>query len=231
MPMEFNVHEATDSGPARWVNQTVTNVEDAGRRVTSIVPTGFEKYARLLHPPYQRSSGRRFAIRWADISSVGNLAIGPNTGWAELVKGTRSGNASLEEPSEGHLPYPEIAALMELLYFYTTTPQNCWFAVWEGFAALASETRYADAARVDLRKMKYILLRGPIQGARLSFAVPPGEQGPNVWWPDDRAWCVVSDVDMTSTYIAGTAACVESVLSDARLETMLVSPADPLPSS
>jgi len=28
-------------------------------------------------------------------------------------------------------------------------------------------------------------------------------QSPNYWWPEDRLWCVVTDIDARSTYVAG----------------------------
>ena len=49
---------------------------------------------------------------------------------------------------------------------------------------------------------------------------------PNLWWPDDRAWCVATEIDMQSSYIGGSQACVERLLGDDRLELYEVQPSD-----
>src|SRR5690349_23203664 len=40
----------------------------------------------------------------------------------------------------------------------------------------------------------------------------------NLWWPDDRAWCVVTDIDLTSTYVGGSAGCIGELLAHTGLE-------------
>jgi hypothetical protein len=37
------------------------------------------------------------------------------------------------EPEQGSLRPEECAALAEVLSAYTTTPDDCWFCVWEGY--------------------------------------------------------------------------------------------------
>jgi hypothetical protein len=41
------------------------------------------------------------------------------------------------EPATGHLPRDLAVVLAEVLAGQTTTPQRCWFAVWDGFGDLA----------------------------------------------------------------------------------------------
>jgi hypothetical protein len=45
-------------------------------------------------------------------------------------------------------------------------------------------------------------------------------QAPNLWWPDDRSWCVATEVDGYSTYVGGSAGCVEAIQDDQRLEAL-----------
>jgi hypothetical protein len=47
-------------------------------------------------------------------------------------------------------------------------------------------------------------------------------RSPGLWWPDDRAWCVATDVDMQDTYLGASGACVNRLLTDERLEVMRV---------
>ena len=51
----------------------------------------------------------------------------------------------------------------------------------------------------------YLLFEGPIDAAgELGGWVDPGRhtrsraQLPNLWWPDDHAWCVASEIDLSS---------------------------------
>jgi hypothetical protein len=49
---------------------------------------------------------------------------------------------------------------------------------------------------------------------------------PNLWWPDDRAWCVATEIDLAWTYVGGPAALISDVLANPRLEAQPASPDD-----
>lgn len=49
-------------------------------------------------------------------------------------------------------------------------------------------------------------------------------QPPNIWWPDDRAWCVASDVDGYDSFVGGTRACIQAVLASPDLEALQIDP-------
>jgi hypothetical protein len=49
-------------------------------------------------------------------------------------------------------------------------------------------------------------------------------QSPNIWWPDDRAWCVATELDGYSSYVGGSRACIDSVLASPDVETIGVDP-------
>ncbi|WP_305091365.1 hypothetical protein [Prescottella sp. R16] len=40
----------------------------------------------------------------------------------------------------------------------------------------------------------------------------------HLWWPDDKAWCVATDIDLMSTYLGASEECVAAVLADTGLE-------------
>ena len=81
--------------------------------------------------------------------------------------------------------------------------------------------------RVCLPERSYLLLEGPLAAAgELGMSVFP--QSPSLFWPDDHAWCVATDVDLDSTYLGGSSALVRDVLADERLEALPVSVADPV---
>lgn len=47
-----------------------------------------------------------------------------------------------------------------------------------------------------------------------------GYRSPSLWWSDDRAWCVASDVDLQSTYLGASAECVQRLIHDGQLEVL-----------
>lgn len=49
-------------------------------------------------------------------------------------------------------------------------------------------------------------------------------QSPHLWWPEDRAWVVVSEIDYDSTLVAGTQALAEALLEHPDIECLEVSP-------
>jgi hypothetical protein len=49
---------------------------------------------------------------------------------------------------------------------------------------------------------------------------------PNLWWPDDRAWVVATEVDFAWTYVGGTRDLAEAVLGEPRLEVLPATLAD-----
>ena len=51
-------------------------------------------------------------------------------------------------------------------------------------------------------------------------------QSPNIWWPDDRAWCVATEIDLQSTYVGGPVACIRAILDNPNLEAYPVNPED-----
>lgn len=102
-------------------------------------------------------------------------------------------------------PRSRFAAILER---HTTTPNDSWFAVWEGWAGLAIKPGQAPVFHLPGRP--YFLLHGPVSGAVQSLATDPvlDHQSANLWWPSDRAWCVATEVDLDSTYIGASQAAI-----------------------
>jgi hypothetical protein len=50
-------------------------------------------------------------------------------------------------------------------------------------------------------------------------------QSPNLWWPDDHAWCVATEIDLKSTYVSCDEACAAEILARAELEALTIDPA------
>jgi hypothetical protein len=96
----------------------------------------------------------------------------------------------------------------------------------------AVPTEVLDGPRIRLPGRDYILFAGSLAAApELGWANPSGgflPQSPNLFWPQDHAWCVASEIDLFCTLIAGSEALAQALMGDPRLETWRVRPADPI---
>jgi hypothetical protein len=127
-------------------------------------------------------------------------------------------------PSEGSLLAEDAAPLAATLARHTATPSTCWFAVWEGFGATREDLQ--NAPTFGLPNRRYFLLRGSV-GDATETTNPPSSwhQSANLWWPDDHAWCVATEIDIDTTYIACAESCRDDVLVMPELETFEIDPA------
>jgi len=124
-------------------------------------------------------------------------------------------------PVAGSLPRDEIELIVPLLAAHTATPDACWFASWEGWGDIRADV--ASAPKFDALRT-YHLLSGPIEAATESVTVHT-DQSASVWWPDDRAWCVATEIDFDTTYIGCDEACRREVLRFPGIEAFVVDPA------
>ncbi|MBX6389924.1 MAG: hypothetical protein IRZ08_13170 [Frankia sp.] len=209
----------TDVSPADWV--VAGTIGDWGT-IGSLLPAGFAAYARVLHPA---GLGER-AVSWAEVARGNGRVAHPAMEWAAIADSSRHPRGATQpglwdaEPTQGSLPVPQAARLAHLLARHTTTADRCWFAVWDGFGALAVPT--AGIPKVHLPGRDMVLLTGPLSAVTTSLAHPPWDQRASLWWPDDRAWCVATDVDLMSTYLGGSQGCVDDLTGDDQLEAMPV---------
>ena len=172
----------------------------------SIVPDGFAAYARVLHPAWRG----RAKVRWRE------LAGGP------IDAGTRYEALAAEgvhPPFTGTLDCDELRALVEVLA--PEAAGECWFGVWAGFGWVPGP---APAPCLLVADRPLLLYRGPVAAA--TALCEPYEQSPTLWWPDDRAWCVASEVDFHSTYVGGSRRLIDRLLRDHRIEALEVAVTD-----
>jgi hypothetical protein len=90
------------------------------------------------------------------------------------------------------------------------------------------------APRLSLPGREYLLLTGPLRAAlRTGHQVTDDwfdPQSPSLLWPQDRTWCLASEIDLDSTLIGGPVELVEAVLAAPTLEAWRVQEDDDLSS-
>ncbi|GGJ89338.1 hypothetical protein GCM10010123_18750 [Pilimelia anulata] len=196
--------------------------------VPLLLPAGFAAYARVLHPA---SVGRdEWPVSWAHVARANGRTLHSLAQWESITGRYEYYDGNTHQPGLwdampewGTLLPAEAAALAGVLAAHTATPDRCWFAVWEGFNLHPDVERLPTFA---LRREEKVLT-GPLRAATTSLADDAlSVQLPTLWWPADRAWCVSTDVDLVSTYVGGSRACIEAVLAAPGLEAVPAAPGD-----
>jgi hypothetical protein len=126
-----------------------------------------------------------------------------------------------QEPSEGSLPLRQSMRVTSILGAHTTTPELCWFAIWDGFGDL--DPPRPEAPKVQMPNRPMWLFSGSIRGWEARQQNDRWGRSPSLWWPEDRSWCVATDVDLMTTYVGGSDACIGALVADHELEAMRVS--------
>jgi len=222
------MHLATTSEPALWIGE---RLHPFGQDVGSIVPPGFEAYARVFHPPYRVGADRTVTpVRWRDIASANERSIQAEMRRLDVSCQPAQFSHQQErlwdqQPKTGRLPYEIAKRLVADLAAHTSTPESCWFAVWDGFGDLAIPDHAGPKFAIPGRTC--LLLHGDIADVLHTLSsVDWIYLAPSLWWPEDRAWCVATDIDFTWTYIGGTRECIREVLVDPELEALPTNPAE-----
>jgi hypothetical protein len=212
---------AETSAPAEWLAERLVDWPDPGGgvRVGAIVPTGFEAYARVF-PPLHIPERKR--LRWHELAEINGRVAHPLMELHLIASPAPGyGPSPWEEPRPGWLggplPQQELRELASVLSGFTRTPEHYWYCVWTGYGGI-EETE--AGAEVHHPGRDYSLSSGPIEELT-SF-----EEGPEIWWPDDGAWCVGSDPDLAASYVGGDSRCIEAVLTSQTLEALPVSSDD-----
>ena len=227
-PHFAQMHLATTTEPALWiVDRLHPFVQDVG----SIVPPGFEAYARVFHPPYRVApDGTMTPVRWRDIAAANERSLQVEMRRLEISCAPSQFSRQRErlwdqQPHCGRLPSEIADRLVTVLGRHTSTPESCWFAVWEGFGDL--RVRDNPGSKFSIPGRTLILLHGHVGDlVQTLSSVDWIYLSPNLWWPEDRAWCVATEIDFTWTYVGGAPECIQQVMDDPELEAVPTNPAE-----
>jgi hypothetical protein len=215
---------------ADWI---VAALRTFGISVLSIVPEGFPSYVRVFHPAYRldpntpEPSETRRPVRWAEVADANGTRFHPGSQWPALTGSYSSVNQSQpgvfdDPPIVGSLPTETAELLAAILRRHTAAPERCWFAVWNGFGATRDLVRESPTFRVPGRE--YHVLAGEIEAILDNVLNRPFVQSANLWWPDDRAWCVATEIDLNTTYLGCSETCRDDLLAARDLEGLEIDP-------
>lgn len=187
--------------------------------VASLVPPVFPAYARVFHPAYEIDMPEpRFPVSWHAVARANNRIAHPAMEWASLVGsfGIHSQEGIWDrQPDTGRLPAPTAQALSRVLKRHWQ-PEGVSYALWNGYGGI----QLSSAALIELPDRPMWVTAGSIDNAAEPFGIPG--RTANAWWPGDRRWYVATDIDLMTTYVGATAACIEEIVNSAALEAFPV---------
>jgi hypothetical protein len=240
LPLSEEVHAAD------WIRE---RLHPFAQDVGSVVPSGFAAYARIFHPA--SIAGRPDVdVRWSDVAALSGKTVHPEMQFHAIAPPAQDPEPRVHQPRLGILSDGQARALDALLSQHSAAPNSCWFCLWDGYGYLHPggtavfvaarppfarvrvglrrlQLRWAkprpprlDGPRVRLPGRDYLLFRAPIAEA-LGW-----EDGPNLWWPDDHAWCVASEIDFPYTYVGGSQELIAAIIDDPEIEALPATPTD-----
>lgn len=228
---------------ARWIAERLDSWD---RHVAAMfIPRGYDAYVRLLHPAGAQEP-EPHPVRWARMADWSGLQLRPDSQLEDvaLPLDERPGPRPWDwGPREGTLDSDDLLSLIDVLRQHTGD-QRCFFCIWDGYGwdrkvllttvseasgevlpdRIPEEVR--DGRRVQLPHRNYFLYEGRLDDA--TAWMDSEGQSPNLWWPEDRSWCVATELDFAWTYLAGTQQLASDALADPRLEALPVQPDEPL---
>ena len=223
----------TSISSARWVEE---GLGEKFAHLTALMPRGFASYVRLFHPARNLDGGR---VRWADIAEWSGRKAHPLMAF-ERISSSRKGYGAgsrpwTKDPISGSLDREDAIDLARFLAEFTKTPENCFFAVWEGYGqftpgAMSILTTSGGQSQFPPPEIlasprltgvgrNYLLYSGPLS-AISSFFESFWRESPTIWWPEDRTWCISTDIDLDSTYVGAQERCVTALAEDSRFEVL-----------
>ncbi len=201
--------------------------------VAQLVPDVFEAYVRVFHPAVRYAGDDDVEVSWAEVAAHNGTVAHPLMQWVALTGSwdylTSDSQPPVWDapPSDGHLPVLVAGRIAAVLARHTAVPDDCLFGHWTGFGFDATALQHLP--QLLLRGgHDVVLLRGRVGDGTRNLAPEPNEQSATLWWPADRAWCVVTDIDLMSTYVGGSAECIAELLATPGLEAAPASPGDPV---
>ncbi len=164
-----------DTSVADWLPARVSG---APGTVSGVVPAGYPAYARVLHP-VDAETDRSPAARWSEVAQVTGRRTHPLVQWHRLIGSADPWNPESPlwpegRPNQGSLSTAPLLALCTVLAEHTRTPEDCTFALWEGFGHLHGGMRMLLTAQHPSRAPRWIPRLGR-RRARWTSGVPvPG---------------------------------------------------------
>jgi hypothetical protein len=250
--LQLNVPDGVEllktAEPARWAVDRMRPSDDSRNDLWTFMPSGYDRYIRVLHPLADSGGDRSF--RWTEFARPEALPIQADASLKDVVGADVMDQAWLDRyaPRDGSMPQRTCERLIEVLRAFTSAPDTCWMAVWDGWGGWWPGGEYTLVSPKDLRRSRarsmHRARRRNRQKGRVVAGIErvqrPGSRyyflfrapidkawsfhgrTPQLWWGDDRSWIVSTDIEGFSTYLGCANDCADALLGSGDLETVEV---------
>lgn len=132
----------------------------------------------------------------------------------------RPGDTWISGPKEGTLEPDPARVLQGVLARETAGAEPCWFGIWEGFGSLTDAQRAAPS--IEAPNRRWHLFRAPLDHLERPFWDCDGVERltANLAWPEDRSWCLATEIDAEVTYVGGSRDLIAAILEEPGLEAV-----------
>lgn len=208
-----NPRRLADPSEGDWLAQRLLEQEPRVVRTGSVVPTGFERVVRVLHPLGDENG------TWAEVAEANHKTMHPLVQWGSIAPHFDGiGRGGDEDPEEGSTPAPTMSAILQ----HCPAQDEVVYGVWYGWGTwpqddnddplMATWGRYYRLFAANKDAHTEWPGDGPSGGGRCA----------NLTWPRDRSWCIAAEIDWDSTLVACSNEVADHLLADTRLETFEV---------
>ena len=212
-------------------------------KVASLVPDGYEAFARILHPAWRvRDTGKglkRSPVRWGEVAAIRGTVEHrlmqwpgvwdmPRFGLETIDLLAEAGLAPIEAPDHGRLPTVAARRLREVLAKHVRPTAKCRFAVWTGWGRQYKAGVPGNTGRIRTGAGDWDVFLAPLKRLGFGFLdAPAGLHFPaGMVWPPDRGWFVATDAGVDSTYVGGSQTLIGRLLEHRHLEAWEAYPED-----
>jgi hypothetical protein len=213
---------AESAAAGEWI---VADSRADPKPIGCLLPASYQRYVRILHPLAQGTGAPIATVAWLEIAEHLGKPLTSATNWLDLIAEYSARPIHEQDgewdanPSQGSLPAAQMDALAAALAEATEEPEDCFFAVWEGWGDLRHE--YQAGPRCAFPDRTMVLLEGSLRDASLSMS-DEGYRSPNLWWPRDRGWAVLTEIDSYSSFVGCSATVADEILAVDALEAFPV---------
>ena len=140
--------------------------------------------------------------------------------------------SDVEVPDDHPSDIAQARRALRRLARFTSTPQECYFCIWEGYSDIPLPPDVRRGPLVEIPHRRYALLRGALHDIDAWEADLGGGQHiapPAFVWPADHRWCFASDVDPHWAGIGAEQAAIDALVDDPELDVVPARPAEDQP--
>jgi hypothetical protein len=231
-----------------WIEPTLAGW---GGKVKNQIPQIYEAYARIFHPASDEEGN---PASWGEVAAALGTTAHREMQWHAIVGTYDYSNFEGSkwpggDPSISELEDAPLTALCAILARHTTTPQECFFGIstihggveesfpsepllrhpYRDYAVLAGPLSAAGQIEIERTQgtMSMVFVSEGTEGEALpdfDFEPDGRRQAPNLIWPQDRAWFVMTEYDFDSTLVGGSRELIDAILNSSELEAWEVDP-------